>query len=85
MRCTENASFAQGIEATNGYLTAKQAAAYLHISMSTFYKLTSAGRITYYKPNGKLILLKRSELDQWLENSKVPSNDEIRQNQKSQP
>ncbi len=58
-------------------LNTDQASSYLRISKSTLYKHTSAGLITYYKPNGKLIMFKREDLDQWLESKRIPSNDEL--------
>lgn len=48
------------------HLTSKEAAEYLHISMSTLYKHTSAGILPFYRPNGKLIIFKRTELDDWI-------------------
>jgi excisionase family DNA binding protein len=60
------------------YLSFDEAAKYLKLSKSTLYKHTSAGNIAHYKPNGKLILFKRKDLDCWLARSRIPSNYEIR-------
>jgi excisionase family DNA binding protein len=35
-------------------------------SKSHIYKLTSAGLIPYYKPFGKTIFFKKSEIEEWL-------------------
>lgn len=59
------------------YLSLDDAAGYLCISKSTLYKHTSDGIIPFYKPNGKLILFSKTDLDQWIEKSKVLSNSEI--------
>lgn len=55
-------------------LNIKQAQEYMGISKSFLYKLTSASRIKFYKPSGKLIYFKKSDLDNWMlqnENSSV--------------
>jgi excisionase family DNA binding protein len=44
----------------------KEAAKYMGISLSTLYKLTSAGILPFSKPNGKLIYFCRQSLDNWL-------------------
>jgi excisionase family DNA binding protein len=59
------------------YWSAKQAAAYLGIALSYLHKLTSQGRIPHYKPGGKLLYFKPSELAAWIERSKVRSRDEL--------
>ena len=47
-------------------LSFKEAQEYLNVSKSFLYKLTSKGDITYFKPNGKLIYFKKSDLDEWM-------------------
>jgi excisionase family DNA binding protein len=47
-------------------LTPKEAAFYLGISMSTLYKMTSAGILPFSKPNGKLIYFSKVRLDEWI-------------------
>jgi len=56
-----------------------EAAQYTNQSRSYLYKLTSQGLIPHYKPNGKKIYFKRSELDEWLLRNKVFSSDELEQ------
>lgn len=50
---------------------------YLELSQSHLYKLTSTGAIPHYKPNGKKIYFKRSEVDQWLLRNRTASSEEI--------
>lgn len=52
-------------------LTAHEACEYMGITESHLYKLTSTGRIPYYKPTGKLVYFDRSELDDWLLRNKI--------------
>ena len=47
-------------------LTFNEAARYAGLSRSYLYKLTSAGKICHYKPNGKMIYFNRRELEKWL-------------------
>jgi excisionase family DNA binding protein len=51
----------------------------LELSQSHLYKLTSAGSIPHYKPNGKKLYFNREELDQWLLRNRNATNDEIEQ------
>lgn len=52
-------------------LNFKEAVEYSGFKKSTLYKLTSAGRIPHYKPTGKLIFFKRTELDEFLTSFKI--------------
>jgi len=52
---------------------------YINQSRSYLYKLTSQGLIPHYKPNGKKLYFKRSELDEWVLKNKVYSSDELEQ------
>lgn len=47
------------------------------LSKSHLYKLTSAGRIPHYKPNGKYIFFDRVEIEKWLLRNRVKTIDEI--------
>lgn len=47
-------------------LSFQEALAYLDVSKSFLYKLTSTNSITFFKPSGKLIYFKKSDLDNWL-------------------
>ena len=46
-------------------LTTAEASAYLGLSESYIYKLTSLKQIPHYKPNGKLMYFNRKELCEW--------------------
>lgn len=58
-------------------LNFEEALSYLKVSKSFLYKLTSKGEITYYKPNGKLIYFKRSDLDDWMLRNEVSGTNEL--------
>lgn len=52
-------------------MTGKEVCSMLGISQSYLYNLTSTNKIPHYKPLGKKVYFKRSELVSWLEQSKV--------------
>jgi excisionase family DNA binding protein len=58
-------------------LTFKEATAYLSLSKSTLYKMTSKREIPFYNPGGKVIYFKRSELDNWVFSGKVAASDDF--------
>ena len=58
-------------------LTIEDAATFTGLSRSHIYKLTSAGDIPHYKPNGKYIYFDRKELEAWLLRNRVSTNEEI--------
>ncbi|RFN60384.1 helix-turn-helix domain-containing protein [Marixanthomonas ophiurae] len=60
-------------------LNFNEACAYLELSQSHLYKLTSTNAVPHYKPNGKKIYFQREELDQWLLRNRMDSRDEIEQ------
>ena len=63
------------------YLTMKEAAEYLGTTVNYLYKLTSQQhRIPYYSPTGRKTLFKRAELDEWIEKSRVATDEEIQNN-----
>ena len=49
----------------------------LDISKSYLYKMTSRGDIPHYKPQGKKIYFLKAELEAWLLQHRVKSQDEI--------
>jgi len=61
-------------------LTFNEAAAYLDVSHSHLYKLSSVAAIPVYKPNGKKLYFKRIELNDWILSNKQHSIDEIEEN-----
>ena len=66
----------QAQEAKN-ILTLEEVAEYTHLFKSYVYKLTSKGDIPYYKPNGKQLYFKRTEIDEWLLTNRNKTNQEI--------
>ena len=52
-------------------MTSEDACAMLGITRHYLYQLTSTNKIPHYKPLGKRVYFKRSEMMQWLEKSKV--------------
>lgn len=66
----------QGIY-TKEVLNFNEACLYLELSQSHLYKLTSAGNIPYYKPNGKKLYFKRTELENWLLRNRNTTQEEI--------
>lgn len=52
-------------------LTSEEAAAYIGISQSALYKLTSNRQIPHYKPRGKMCYFNREELERWLQQNRV--------------
>ena len=66
----------QAQEAKN-ILTLEEVAEYTHLSKSYIYKLTSRREIPCYKPNGKQLYFKRTEIDEWLLTNRKMTNKEI--------
>ena len=58
-------------------LTLEQVAKYTNYSKSYIYKLTSRREIPCYKPNGKQLYFKRTEIDEWLLTNREMTNKEI--------
>jgi len=65
--------------ATERPMTLDEAAAYLHVSKSHTYQLTSKGLIAHFKPAGKKIFFKKSDLDAYLLRNRRASELEIEQ------
>jgi excisionase family DNA binding protein len=63
--------------ATKETLDFEETALYINLSHSYLYKLTSQSLISFYKPSGKKIYFKRSELDDWVLKNKVYSATEL--------
>lgn len=59
------------IWAVKEVLTTAEASAYLGLSESYIYKLTSLKQIPHYKPNGKLLYFNRKELCEWAMRNQV--------------
>ena len=65
---------------TRDILNMDEAMTYLQVSRSYLYKLTSGKQIPHYKPSGKLIFFRRSELDEWILKNRESSSDEVKEN-----
>lgn len=59
------------------YYTIDEASKYLGLSKSSVYRITSNRELTFYKPNGKCIFIKREDLLKWINRHPVRSIDEI--------
>ena len=62
---------------TKKVLTFEEAACYMGMSKSWLYKMTSLKIVPHYKPNGKLVYFDRIELEGWLLQNRISTNDEI--------
>ncbi len=60
-------------------LTLPEAAEYLGVSKSHLYKLTFQHLITHFKPNGKKIYFKKSDLNKYLFKNRKASEMELDQ------
>lgn len=60
-------------------LTFEEATEFSGLSKSFLYKLTSTGKIPFFKPNGKHIFFDRVELENWLKRNPVKTQEEIEQ------
>ena len=60
-------------------LTFNEASMLLDLSKSYLYKLTHSRQIPHYKPNGKKIYFKRSDLENWLFRNRVSTANELEQ------
>ena len=49
----------------------------LGLSKSYIYKLSSSNVLPKYCPSGKLIFFKKSDVQFWLENNRIPSQGEL--------
>ena len=58
-------------------MTADEASKYMGFSKTYVYKLTSQRVLPHYKPLGKTLFFKRSEIDAWILESRVPVVDRL--------
>lgn len=52
-------------------MTIDEAAVYLGYKKNYLYKLTAGRRIPFYRPVGRHLMFRRSELDKWINGSRV--------------
>ena len=55
-------------------LSFREAIAYLDLSESFLYKLTSTRKIKFFKPNNGRIYFKKVDLDKWMLQNEQPCN-----------
>lgn len=70
---------AKTIFCTKEVLTSDEAARYMGISKSYLYKLTMRKDIPHYKPMGKIVYFNRQELERWLQNNRISTDEELEQ------
>lgn len=58
-------------------MTIGELASYLGLSKSYLYKLCSQKKIPHYKPFGKVLYFKRSEIETWVLSYPVPTIDKL--------
>ncbi len=58
-------------------LNFNEACQFLDYSKSYLYKLTYSRQIEHYKPNGKKLYFKKSDLEAWLLRNRIKTADEI--------
>ena len=59
------------------FLSFNEGADFLGLSPSYLYKLTHQNSIPFYRPGGKKIYFKRSELEKWISEHRVSSIQEL--------
>jgi excisionase family DNA binding protein len=64
---------------TKTILTFSEASEYTGMSKSYLYKLTSTKKISYSKPNGKIIFFEKEDLDKWMMSNKIMSIQDIKE------
>jgi excisionase family DNA binding protein len=66
-------------QASEKPMTLDEAAVYLHVSKSHTYQLTSKGLVAHFKPAGKKIFFRKSDLDAYLLRNRKASESELEQ------
>jgi len=74
----------QSLFIVKSILSFNEASEFLNLSKSYLYKLTSSGQIPHYKPQGKMLYFEKSELEQWLRQNPVKTNQQVMQDAESQ-
>ena len=69
-------SLREQLKGTKEVLTLDEAAAFLGLSKSQIYRLTSTNAIPHYKPSGKYIYFDRAELIEWTKHNPVKTKRE---------
>jgi excisionase family DNA binding protein len=69
----------QSLFIVKSILSFDEASKFLNLSKSYLYKLTSSGQIPHYKPQGKMLYFEKLELENWLRQNPVKTNQQIMQ------
>ncbi|MDR1980823.1 MAG: helix-turn-helix domain-containing protein [Tannerellaceae bacterium] len=69
----------QSLFIVKSILSFEEASEFLNLSKSYLYKLTSSGQIPHYKPQGKMLYFEKSELENWLRQNPIKTNQQIQQ------
>ncbi|WP_299177115.1 helix-turn-helix domain-containing protein [uncultured Chryseobacterium sp.] len=59
------------------YITIKEAVVITGVSKSFIQKLIASKQIPHSKPNGKLVFIHRRDLEKFLSQNRIASNDEV--------
>ncbi len=59
------------------FYTTKEAATFLSVSVSYMQKIVASKQINHSRPTGKLIFIKRSDLEDFVMKNPIHSNDDI--------
>lgn len=62
---------------TKEILNPDEASDFLSIRKSYLYKLTSSNKITYFRPEGKLIYFRKTDLEKFLLRNQQPSQEDF--------
>lgn len=65
--------------AAKNVLTLEDVALLTGLSKSHLYRLTCNHQIPYYKPNGKQIYFDRGEIEAWMKQNRVATQQEVEQ------
>ena len=58
-------------------LSADDASKFLGLKKSYLYKLTMARKIPFYRPMGKMVYFRKTELEQWLLSNRCATDEEL--------
>lgn len=64
------------IQINNTPMDVKDLSAYLKLSISAIYKLTSTSEIPHYK-SGKRLYFKKEDIDEWIFSHRIKTRDDI--------
>ena len=59
------------------FMNTKEAAFFLRIAVNTLHKWTSRGTLPHFKPNGRVILFRKKDLEAWVNEGRVMTAQEL--------